>query len=185
MIQGKDTDVAFYGRLMVVSLSALSCGLVFGERVGGVLVRARSDRRGWQTVMEPLRDVRWVWAEGADSVRVTTSNRVSHAVRSIVVARTDDARDGTCEVAGIVGENGGETVVDIELVQRSGDRPIASSAATLARVGGVNGGTIVVRSPANRDWVRHAESRVGLADAEGDGYAVYGRTVGGLIVTFK
>ena len=82
-------------------------------------------------------------------------------------------------------ENGGETVVDVGLVQRAGEKPIAEMAATLAFVGGVNGEAIVVRSSASRNWRRHAEARVGLADAEGNGYAVYDGTIRGFSLVLK
>ena len=94
-------------------------------------------------------------------------------------------RDGACPVEVADTGSEGEAVVDVRLEQSSAGRAVSESTATLAYVGGVNGESIVVRSRANRDWRRRVVSRVGLADAEGGGYAVYDGTVRGFVVMFK
>lgn len=187
IVDGILLDGKVSGRLAGVLVFALFCGTACGGISDGVLVRARADLRSWQTVMAHTRSVRWVWTDGADSARVTASNRVSHAVLSVDVRRAEGACDGTCGISVAPSAAGpdGETVVDVGLVQRSGEKPVAESAATLAFVGGVNGAGIVVRSLANRDWRRHAEARVGLTDADGNGYVVYGGTSRGFAFMFR
>lgn len=176
------------GRLAGTFVFVLLCGMASGEAGEGALVRSRTDLKSWQTVMERAQSVRWAWADGADSARVTASNRVSHAVLSVDVRREEDVRDGFCGISVAPATdraNGGGTVVDVGLAQLSAGRTIAESSATLAFVGGVNGEAIVVRSSASRNWRRHAEARVGLADAEGNGYAVYDGTIRGFSLVLK
>ena len=126
--------------------------------------------RLWQTVADRSAPLAWPWADGADSATLVFSNRVTHAVSSVVVPRGVDAPRGSC---GQPAPQAGEAVVDVALVQTAGGGEVAREAATLAYVSGAGGGPITVRARGTREWDRVLEPRVYALDPAGQGDSGY------------
>ena len=125
-------------------------------------IRAKSDRRLWETVDDRTAPLTWPWAAEADAATLTFSNRVSRTTSSVEIARDADEARGSCAQPAPVA---GEAVVDVTLVQTSSGREVARETASLAYVNGAGGGPIEVRSnPGTRVWSKVAAPRVYAVD---------------------
>lgn len=120
-------------------------------------IRTKADLRLWQTVADRSAPLAWPWAEGASAATLTFSNRLTRAVSSVIVPREGTVMRGSCAQPA---PQTGETVVDVTLVQSSGEREVSRESATLAYVSGAGGGPITVRVAAKRDWDHYSEPRV-------------------------
>lgn len=125
-------------------------------------IRAKSDRRLWETVDNRTAPLTWPWAAEADAATLVFSNRVTKAVSSVTVPRAPDETCGSCAQPAPLD---GEDVVDVTLAQTAGAEEIARESATLAYVSGAGGGPIEVRSnPGTRAWSKVAAPRVYAVD---------------------
>ncbi len=126
----------------------LLCGL---SAFAGTTIRSKSDMRLWQTVHDRAAPLEWSWEEGADSATLTFSNRMLRTTSTVEVARGTVGADhravrGSLGALGDRARPGGETLVDVTLVQSGGGREVARETATLAYVAGVGGEPITVRA---------------------------------------
>ena len=126
----------------------LLCGL---SAFAGRTIRSKSDMRLWQTVHDRAAPLTWSWEEGADSATLTFSNHVSRTTSTVEVARGMVGADhraarGSLGALGDRALPGGETLVDVTLVQKAGANEVARETATLAYVDGAGGGPITVRA---------------------------------------
>ena len=126
----------------------LLCGL---SAFAGTTIRSKSDVRLWQTVHDRVTPLEWSWEEGADSATLTFSNRMLRTTSTVEVARGTIGADhravrGSLGALGDRALPGGETLVDVTLVQSGGGREVARETATLAYVAGVGGEPITVRA---------------------------------------
>ena len=125
-------------------------------------IRAKSDRRLWETVDDRAALLTWPWATGADAATLVFSNRVTKAVSSVSVPRGGNETHGSCPQPAPLD---GEDVVDVTLAQTAGGVVIARESAKLAYVNGAGGGPIEVRSnPGARAWSKVAAPRVYAVD---------------------
>ena len=159
-------------------------------------IRTKADLRLWETVRDRAAPLAWPWAENADSATLTFSNRVTRATSTVEVARETVGADhraarGSVGALGDRALPGGETLVDVTLVQKAGANEVARESATLAYVAGAGGGPITVRSAARRDWDHYSEPRVFAVDPawqglEGDsGYDIAWPDHRGLVLILK
>lgn len=125
-------------------------------------IRAKSDRRLWETVDDRAAPLTWPWATGADAATLVFSNRVTKAVSSVTVPRAPRAPGETCGSCAQPAPLDGEDVVDVTLAQTAGGEEIARESATLAYVSGAGGGPITVRAMGapERERARLQEPRV-------------------------
>jgi len=178
--QGIDIAFRIFPALLLLTfLSELS--------VSAATIRSKSDLRLWETVHDRTIPLRWSWADGADSATLVFSNRVTRAVYSVPLSREENALNGNC--AQPVPQTGRESLVDVTLVQKSGDTVVERGNATLAYVDGAGGGPITVRALGTKEWNHVAKTRVFAFDPawlgqEGDsGYDVI-RAVKGMCLVF-
>lgn len=138
---------------------ALKAGLVVWAvavvfSASALTVRAKSDMRLWETVTDRARPLSWSWEFGADAAVVTFSNRLTKAVSSLVVIRTNGAMRGECPHP--APEVTDEGLVAATLVQTADGVEVARETAELAYVPGVSAGPvaapITVHTKAARDW---------------------------------
>ena len=135
--------------------------------VSALTVRAKSDMRLWETVTDRARPLSWSWEFGADAAVVTFSNRLTKAVSSLDVIRTNGAMRGECPHPALEGTD--EGLVITTLVQTADGVEIARETAELAYVPGVSAGAvtapITVRAKTERDWSRVQRPRLAAFDA--------------------
>ena len=127
-------------------------------------IRAKSDMRLWETVLDRSRPLEWPWEEAADSATVSFSNRLTRACSTVTIARAEGASRGSCESP--VVQPGVEALVDVTLVQKAGGVAVAQESAVLAYVVGAGGGPITVRAmlPPEREFARLQAPRVYAVD---------------------
>ena len=172
----------------------LLCGL---SAFAGTTIRSKSDMRLWQTVHDRAAPLEWSWEEGADSATLTFSNRVSRTTSMVEVARGTvgaDHRAARGSLGALGDRAGGETLIDVTLVQKAGANEVARETATLAYVAGAGGGPITVRTAMQareRELVKVQEPRVyafdpaWLGETGDSGYAVAWPDHRGLVLILK
>ena len=109
-----------------------------------VTIRSKSDLRLWETVADRSLPLEWPWEGAADSATVSFSNRLTRACSTMTVVRAAGATRGSLD--SLVTQPGGETLVDVTLVQTVGGVEVTRETATLAYVSGAGGGPITVRA---------------------------------------
>ena len=133
---------------------ALSAGL----HASAATVLAKADARLWETVVDRQSPISWPWEDGADSATLVFSNRATHAVSSVAVARREGESRGSLEQP--APPQGVESVVDVSLVQSKGGAAFPAECATLAYVSGAGGGPLTVRAERTREWGKVRALRV-------------------------
>ena len=172
---------------MRFSLALFQLALASVFSVSAATIMSKSDLRLWETVADRTLPLKWPWAYGADSATLVFSNRLTRAVSSVTVPRGADEPDGSC--AQPAPQAGGESLVDVWLVQKAGAAVVARCSATLAYVNGAGGGPITVRASGTKEWNHVAKTRIFAFDPawlgqEGDsGYDVI-RAVRGTSLVF-
>ena len=143
-------------------LVALSCA----APAFAATIRSKSDLRLWETVADRSLPLEWPWEGAADSATVSFSNRLTRACSTLTVVRAAGTTRGSLDSP--VTQSGGETLVDVTLVQTVGGIEVARETATLAYVSGAGGGPITVRALAapERELARLQEPRVYAVDPE-------------------
>jgi len=126
-------------------------------------IRTKADLRMWETVMDRTSSLSWPWEDRADAASLTFSNRLTHAVSSVVVEREAGARRGTCPQPALPAAE--EGLVVATLVQTAGGVEVARATACLAYVQGAAAQPITVRTKAGRDWWRVGSPQIAAFDA--------------------
>ena len=150
------------GKQMVLALLAATLAAVAVH--GAITVRAKADRRIWQTVTAPSAPLVWPWEAGADSARLSLSNRMTRtATTNVVVEKSGDALYGSFAVTPPA--SGEEAFYLAELVLFSGANEVARYSADLACVNGVAERTCDLKSRNLKDWRRFPGPRLSSYDA--------------------
>jgi len=144
-----------------IASAMLSAAAFFALPSSAETILSKADLRIWETVCDRADPLSWPWEHGADSAKLTFSNRVTHAVWVDSVARSVEMR-GSCEHPVTAARE--ETIVDVTLVQMAGGREVSRETATLAYVCGAGGGPMTVRASESREWRRFYEPRVYAVD---------------------
>jgi len=145
---------------MAVCLPMLS-GLAF-------TVRAKSESRWWQTVMDQATPLGWTWQEQADSATVTFSNVLTRVVSSVEIGRGVGALRGECPHP-VTAETA--AYFSATLVQSYRGVEIMRETANLAYVPGCVATApspsqpITVRTKSDRNWFWVKESKFAAFDA--------------------
>ena len=135
---------------MYFMVAFCAAALLVSGGAGAMTVRP-PEGRIWQTCMNPAEDLKWPWAEGADSARVVFGLLCDGRSKTVVVARQEGAAYGTC--AWPASRDGGERLYDITLTQLSGESVIETQTARVAILPGVGGvGSATVRDPSLPGW---------------------------------
>ncbi len=190
---GASARFARYARIMLSA--AVFC--LFQARAGTTIL-SKSDMRLWQTVHDRSAPLEWQWEDGADSATLVFSNRLTRATSTEVVMRSTVGTDhravrGSCGAIGDLALPGGETIVDVTLVQTAGGSELARASATLAYVNGAGGGPVEVRAlrTPEREMSRLQAPRVyaydpAWRDETGDsGYDILWPVYRGLTIVLK
>jgi hypothetical protein len=127
-------------------------------------VLSKSDLRLWETVVDRAKPLEWPWVDEADSATLVFSNRVTRmAFSPALVLREEGACRGSYNEVPVAPF--GESILDVQLSQMSGEVVVAQESATLAYVSGAGGGPITVRAnPGTREWERIRDPRVYAID---------------------
>jgi hypothetical protein len=172
---------------MRFSLALFQLALASVFSVSAATIMSKSDLRLWETVADRTLPLKWPWAYGADSATLVFSNRLTRVVGSVTVPRGVDETDGSC--AQPAPRPGGEALVDVWLLQKTGEDVVARSSATLAYVNGSCGGPITVRASGTKEWNHVAKTRIFAFDPawlgqEGDSGYDFIRAVRGMSLVF-
>lgn len=155
------------GRCAKLAFALFALGLSWTVVAQPITVRTKSDLRLWETVTDRARPLAWSWEPTAEAASLTFSNRLTGAVASVDVVRTNGARRGECRHP--VAETTDEALVVATLVQTAGGVEVARETAEIAYVPGVSGGAVAspmtVRTKAERDWLRVRSPRLAAFDA--------------------
>lgn len=160
-------SLSAHSRCVLVLLALVGFGMSFRCEAVALTVRTKSDLRLWETVTDRARPLAWSWEPTAEAASLTFSNRLTGAVTSADVVRTNGARRGECRHP--VAETTDEALVVATLVQTAGGVEVGRETAELAYVPGVSGGAVAspmtVRTKAERDWWRVRRPRLAAFDA--------------------
>jgi len=126
----KQTEIGWKTKAIVVFVA-----LSFVWASSAVTVRAKSDLRHWETVLDRASALSWSWERDADAATLTFSNLLTQAVSTVVVAREADARRGDCPHP--VSDWMEEGYFSVTLVQTKNGLEIARTSAETAYVPGV------------------------------------------------
>ena len=146
---------------MILALLAAASAAAVAH--GAITVRAKADGRVWQTVMAPTSPLAWPWEAGADSARLTLSNRMTRAVTTQVVAKSGDELYGSYAMPPPAA--GEEAFYFVELVLFSDAAEVARHSADIAYVNGVAGRPVAVKPRGSKDWRRFPGPRLSSYDA--------------------
>ena len=143
---------------MVVAATAL-----LAASASALTVRTMSDRRIWQTAMNPSAPLSWPWEAGADSAVLTLSNRMNGAVSSIAVAKSGNDLYGSCAVP--LPGDGSEAFFAAELALFAGSAEVVRRSADIAYVNGVAGRRFDVQVAGSKAWQKVPSPRLAAYDA--------------------
>ena len=146
-----------------MALALLAAVLAATVAHGATTVRAKADRRVWQTVRAPSAPLAWPWESGADSARLSLSNRMTRTATTHVVEKSGDDLYGSFSVTPPA--PGEEAFYLAELVLFSGGDEVARYSADLAYVNGVAGRTLDLKPRSSKDWRRFSSPRLSSYDA--------------------